>query len=119
MSVPSKALYSKTRGTQLPENPIFLSSSSDADTEQVTAGYFATAEKLLGDTSRGNKLGDEAGDKVVQTVTSETPDREMTFSGSSRPENVPTAVARTRLCVGAEWVVDKTRTITKMSKLRK
>ena len=38
MSVPSKALYSKTWGTQLPENPIFLSSSSDADTEQETAG---------------------------------------------------------------------------------
>ena len=38
MSVPSKALCTKTPGTHLPENPIFLSSSSDADTEQVTAG---------------------------------------------------------------------------------
>ena len=36
-SVPSKALCTKTPGTHLPENPIFLSSSSDADTEQVTA----------------------------------------------------------------------------------
>ena len=89
MSVPSKALYSKTWGTQLPENLIFLSSSSDADTEQVTAGYFATAEKLLGDTSRGNKLGDEAGDKVVQTVTSETPDREMISVGQAAQKMSP------------------------------
>ena len=42
--------------------------------------------KLLGDTSLGNKLGDEAGDKVVQTVTCGTPDREMTFSGLRRQE---------------------------------
>ena len=69
------------------------------------------AEKLFGD------IGDEVGDKVVQTVTSETTDREMTFSGSSRPENVPAAVRATRLCVGAEWLVDKTRTRTKMPKL--
>ena len=37
MSVPSKTLCTKTPGTHLPENAIFLSSSSDADTEQVTA----------------------------------------------------------------------------------
>ena len=37
-SVPSKALCTKTPGTHLPENPMFLTSSSDADTEQVTAG---------------------------------------------------------------------------------
>ena len=75
--------------------------------------------KLLGDTSRGNKLADEAGGKVVQTVTSETPDREMTFSGPSRPENVPATVEGTTLCVGAEWLVDETRTRTKMPKLGK
>ena len=38
VSVPSKELYAKTLGTHFPEDPIFLSSSSDADTEQVTAG---------------------------------------------------------------------------------
>ena len=38
VSVPSKELYAKTPGTHFPENTIFLSSSSDADTEQVTAG---------------------------------------------------------------------------------
>ena len=38
VSVPSKELYAKTPGTHFPENPIFLSSSSDADTEQETAG---------------------------------------------------------------------------------
>ena len=38
VSEPSKELCTKTPGTHFPENPIFLSSSSDADTEQVTAG---------------------------------------------------------------------------------
>ena len=37
-STEDKAKWTKKPGTHLPENPIFLRSSSDADIEQVTAG---------------------------------------------------------------------------------